>query len=444
MLRAMWSCETSGRRRTAKHARPLVMGCIAALHVACTDATPLAPDAPPTSVTAGASCPHGESYQDEVDADLAASIDAFLQPHVDAKEFYGHVLVTRGCAVVVDRGYGFANLPTTTLPGTTPDRDTRYRVGSITKTMTAVAILQLRERGRVDLDAPLHTYLPDFPRTGGKDRITIHHLLTHRSGIPDYLGVLLDYSQPDPYRMMETTWTHRQLLRVFENLPLAFEPGTDFAYSNSNFFLLGLVVESASGKPYAQYFREHIFEPLGMTSSGFGLPADERAADGLVRIMSPTLDGYQVDDVTPGPDMDTTVMNAAGGAYSSPWDLLRFVDSFYSTTLLEQASIDLALTAYSDFDPAAGLQYGYGIGLAGETSPVGTGRWHSGSSHMFKNFWYQTDAGRMTVVINRNISQFEYLPDATNGGLGMVVGQLPLEDVQLGLVQIIQAHYGDD
>lgn len=389
----------------------------------------------------GTSCYRTGDYLHAADPDLSAQIDAFLEPLVASGDFYGSVTVSKGCTITVDRGYGYARLPSLILDGAPPSADTAYHIGSITKNLVAVAIMMLRERGLLDLDQTAASLIPGFPTDGGKDAITIEDLLAHRSGLPDYIGLLLDYQAPDPYTALFVPWTDAEIFAVFEDQPLDFAPGTSFRYSNSNYFLLGLVIEVVSGDTFQEFIAENILDPLEMHDSGVGLPSDEHAAQGLIRVVRESAPGvYALDHLAPGPDMDPSFLHAAGGAYSTPMDLLRFVNALRSDALLTPASVELMTAQVSQWDARLGLWYGYGIGDADSSSPFGTGLWHSGTTHTFKNFWLALDANDITVIVNRNISEFEYLPEAQSQ-LGRVVAFHPLDDVQIPLFQMVYDHY---
>ena len=152
-------------------------------------------------------------------------------------------------------GYGFANLETKT-PATA---DSVYQIGSVTKQFTATALLMLMEEGKIGLDDPLSKYLTDIPGTWKS--ITIRQLLNHTSGIKSYTSV------KDFEKNLRKDFTHSELLALVEKEPLEFTPGTQWGYSNTGYFLLGLVIEKASGKPYATFMTERIFQPLGMTAT---------------------------------------------------------------------------------------------------------------------------------------------------------------------------------
>lgn len=202
----------------------------------------------------------------ELPSDLAARVDGYVAGfgarYGDAFRFHGVVGVLKDGELAFVRGYGSAD-PRTGAPITA---DTRFKIGSLTQTFTAVAILQLRDRGLLDLDAPVRTYLKDYVPLG--QTITLRHLLSHTSGIPSYTDAhtfALGFDGPV---------TAADVRARFEGLALEFAPGTDFDLSNSGYYLLGQVVEVVSGKPLADYLATDVLAPAGMKRSGLGVAVD--------------------------------------------------------------------------------------------------------------------------------------------------------------------------
>jgi CubicO group peptidase (beta-lactamase class C family) len=183
-------------------------------------------------------------------------MQAFMQAHVEANGFMGAVLVARGGQVLHRAGYGQADLEQDT-PATP---ETVYRLASLTKQFTAAAILQLQDQGRLSVADPVSAYLPDYP---GGEAITLHQLLNHTAGIPDYEQFA------DQAALRREAVSVEQLLARFADLPLEFTPGSQFSYSNSGYAVLTRIIEIVSDQPYAAYLTEHIFLPLGMQSTGY-------------------------------------------------------------------------------------------------------------------------------------------------------------------------------
>lgn len=180
--------------------------------------------------------------------------------HVASQQFAPNkpgaaILVSRGGEVVHRAGYGLANMEW----GIANMPDTVFRLGSMTKQFTAVAIMVLEEQGRLHIDDPINHYLPDFP-TGGHE-ITLHHLLTHTSGIWNHTN------HPDVMKRCRQDLNPREIAEEFWNHPLDFEPGTHWSYSNSGYILLGMIIEHVAGMTYANFLQTTIFKPLGMAQS---------------------------------------------------------------------------------------------------------------------------------------------------------------------------------
>lgn len=188
-----------------------------------------------------------------------AEFDAYLQAHYETSRFMGAAIVVQDGEIVFANSYGMANLEHQ-VPNAV---STKFRIGSITKQFTAAAILQLQDRGLLDVQAPVATYLPDYPNG---DRITIHHLLTHTAGIPNLT------SFPDYLEWMKQSTTLDNLVARFQDLPLEFEPGEQFRYSNSGYTLLTQIIEQISGKSYADYLQTQLFAPLGLENTGYEHP----------------------------------------------------------------------------------------------------------------------------------------------------------------------------
>lgn len=231
-----------------------------------TDTSKLAPRAEAPVSAALPPAPADGAPAVELPADLAERIDRYVAGfgarYGDAFKFHGVVGVLKDGEPVFMRGYGLAD-PKTDAPN---GPDTRFKIGSLTQTFTAVAVLQLRDRGLVDLDAPVRKYLPDYPPIGQK--ITLRHLLSHTSGIPSYTDTqVFALGHDGPVAAADVR-------ALFQDLPLEFAPGTDFDLSNSGYFLLGQVVEAVSGKPLADVLATDVLAPAGMKRSGLGIAVD--------------------------------------------------------------------------------------------------------------------------------------------------------------------------
>ncbi len=269
-----------------------------------------------------------------------ARMDEVIQTYVANDQFMGTVLVTKRGQIVFDKAYGYADLEWQT-PMTT---DTKLRIGSMTKQFTAAAILLLEERGKLKTDDLIKTYLPDAPASW--DKITIQNLLTHTSGLPNYTA------QPGFRTLMTQAATPAQIIALFRDRPLEFAPGSNWAYSNSNYFLLGLIIEKVSGQAYADFLRTNIWAPLHMDNTGYDLSAPllPRRAHGYAW-------GPQGLENASYADMSTPF--SAGAMYSTTHDLLTWENALFGGKVLSAASLKKMTAPYK-----AG--YGYGLFIYAE------------------------------------------------------------------------------
>ncbi|MFC6090285.1 serine hydrolase domain-containing protein [Saccharothrix lopnurensis] len=237
--------------------------------------------------------------------------------------------------------------------------DGRFRVGSVTKTFVSTVVLQLVGEGRVELDAPVSRYLPGLLPDG--DRITVRHLLQHTSGLYNYTDALpLDPEDFDPIRYR--TWTPAELVALSTARPLDFRPGTGWNYSNTNYVVVGLLVEKITGKPYGHAVEQRVLRPLGLRDTSVpgtrvGIPGPH--AHGYARVRG------EVVDIT---ELNPSVAWAAGEMISTTEDLGRFVDALLDGRLLRPAQQREMLTTVQ----------GYGLGIEATELPCGVTTWGHG------------------------------------------------------------------
>jgi len=313
------------------------------------------------------------------ETDKAQAIDQLMKVYHDYGLFNGSVLVAEKGKVILKKGYGLANMEWN-IPNTA---DTRFRLGSITKQFTSMVIMQLVELGRIRLDAPMSTYLPDYRKDTG-NKVTIHQLLNHTSGIPSYTGIpgFFANDSRDPY-------TADDFIRKYCSKDLEFAPGSKFKYNNSGYFILGAVIEHVTGKPYATVLRENIFEPLGMKASGYDLhrPLIHKRAGGYE--MGP--DGY-----VNAPYLDMTIPYAAGSLYSTVEDLYTWDRALYTDKLLSPKMKAKLFTPYMK-----GYGYGWGMGtrkIGGrEVHTIGHGGGINGFNTLITRY---VDDQHLVVLLN--------------------------------------------
>lgn len=192
----------------------------------------------------------------------AAAIDGYLSRWHETGRFNGVALVAKDGETVFAKGYGQANMEWN-IPNAP---DTKFKIHSISKQFTTVLVLQLAAEGTIDLDGKLTDYLPDYRQdTGG--RVTIDHLLRHTAGIPCYINDSHRRPEGKPVYEWGGHYERNQFVRDFLSDDFLFEPGTEYKYSNTGYYLLALVVEAVTGKTYEENLRERIFGPLGMKNS---------------------------------------------------------------------------------------------------------------------------------------------------------------------------------
>jgi CubicO group peptidase (beta-lactamase class C family) len=306
-------------------------------------------------------------------------MEQVVESYVSDKTFMGSVLVARGDHVLLSKGYGSANLEWN-IPNSPT---TKFRLGSVTKQFTAASILLLEERGKLKTDDLVKKYMPDAPAAW--DKITIFHVLTHTSGIPNFTS-FADYPSQEPFDT-----TPEKLVARFRDKPLDFEPGEKFSYSNSGYVLLGYLVEKASGENYAKFVQENIFGPLGMKDSGY----DSNSA-----IIPRRAAGYTPDQPPNGERVNAgfihmSVPFSAGALYSTTEDLLRWEQGLFGGKVLSAASLAKMTTPFKD---------DYAFGLTVTTQDGHKRIQHNGGIEGFNTALAYYPDDKLTVAVLSNIN----------------------------------------
>jgi CubicO group peptidase (beta-lactamase class C family) len=258
------------------------------------------------------------------DPALEAEVDAYLQPLLDLDLISGSILIARGDEILLAKGYGLANREHG-IPNTP---ETKFRLGSMTKQFTAMGILVLAYQGKLNLDDPLSKYLPDFPNA---EKIQLHQLLSHTSGVPSYNGVEgygENYIKP---------WSIDEVIDWFKDEPLQFEPGEDWSYSNSGYVLAAKVIEVVSGQDYDDFLRQEIFEKLEMEDTG---------QDVFTTVLPHRATGYgnAEREIYNAPYRDMPFTSGAGSLYSTVLDLYKWDRALYTDTLVSTELLDRMMT----------------------------------------------------------------------------------------------------
>ncbi len=268
------------------------------------------------------------------------AMDALLTSSFPAGEPGATVIVVKDGKVLLRKGYGMADLEL----GVRMEPDMRLRIGSVTKQFTAAAILVLADEGKLALSDPITKFLPGYPTHG--QTITVEHLLTHTSGIKSYTDM------PEWVPLWRKDMPLDTLIAFFKDQPMDFAPGEKWKYDNSGYVLLGAIIEKASGKPYADFVRDRIFAPLGMTHSAY---------DTTESVVTRRVPGYQKTGAgwINAPYLSMTQPYAAGALVSTVDDLAKWDAALYTDRLVKQASLQRAWTPASLKD---GKSTGYGFG----------------------------------------------------------------------------------
>lgn len=296
--------------------------------------------------------------------------------------------IVRDGRVTKAQGYGFANLELKA----SAEKDTVYEIGSNTKQFTAAAIMMLVEQGKVRLEDPITKYFPEAPETWR--RITIQQLLTHTGGIQNHVAVphWLDVFKTN--LVFETTPQRDELLKMFFKLPLEFKPGETWAYDNTGYYLLGIVIEKVSGKSYWQFLDERIFKPLGMNAT--------RSTDPQP-IVPNHASGYEwkKDHFENRPILFPAIAFSAGSLLSTVEDMSKWDAALSTEKLLKKSSLDQMWTAAVTND-GADAPFNYGFGWFIDSYHGHRLVQHSGGTPGFSSAIYRFIDDKLTIIILTN------------------------------------------
>jgi CubicO group peptidase (beta-lactamase class C family) len=309
------------------------------------------------------------------------TLGPWLQQLADADVFSGAVGLAKDGEVLFAQAYGEANKDFA-VPNTL---DTAFNLGSMNKMFTAVGIAQLVEGGQISFDAPLAAYLPTFPSAEVAQQIQIKHLLSHTSGLGSYFNAQFEAASRARFRSVN------DFLALVRDEPLLFAPGTQWAYSNTGFLVLGAVIEAVTGQDYFTYIRTQIYEPLGMRRTeayeldrvnwNLAVGYDKEFTDAQIRFRNNLFEHV----IRGGP---------AGGGYSTVADLMRFASALHTANILSPTTTELLLTPKPELQSPA---YGYGFSVDLARNIVGHGGGFPGISSNLDIF---RDSGYVAVVLS--------------------------------------------
>jgi len=331
------------------------------------------------------------------DGSLAQQMDQF----VSSRDFSGVVLVARNGHVLFQRAYGLANRE----HGVPNKLETKFRLASLTKQFTAMAVMMLAERKKLGLTDPICRYIENCPKAWAG--ITVRHLLNHTSGIPDFTEL------PDNDRYERLPMTPLDTMARFLDKPLEFEPGKRFNYDNSGYLILGYIIERASGEKYEDFLRTNIYQPLGMSHSGYDHPWI---------ILKDRASGYATKDgqVINATYIDMDQPLGGGSMYSTVGDLLRWDQALYTEKLISRGSVEEIFKPNETVGPAVrpldqGFycrhKYGYGWDIS-----IWFGRKlysHEGGINGFRSVIMRYPEDRTLVVVLMNMES----PELQDGDL---------------------------
>lgn len=307
--------------------------------------------------------------------DKTKAIDSLVTAYTKMGKFSGTVLVTQDGKTLFEKGYGYKN----TAKKTKNDANTIYQIGSVTKTFTSTLIMMLQEQGKLNVKDKLSKYMPGFP---DGDQITIEQLLNHTSGV-------YNYTQDTSFEKegMLKHQSRQDMIALFKDKMPANLPGAKFNYSNSNYMLLGYIVEDLTGKTWYQALRDMIFTPLGMKNSGAnfkGLNSPNKATGYFA------IDG---DQGMAAPFVDSSVSYAAGAIYTTAGDLDKWAQAVVNQQLLRPVDWMQATKAGME-------SYGYGWMIGDMYGKRSVG--HNGGVHGFLSNMFIVPEDKLTIITLSN------------------------------------------
>jgi len=260
----------------------------------------------------------------------------YIKDYSKEYEFSGTILVAQGSTIILNKAFGMADYENN-IPNTT---QTAFEIASTTKQFTATAILKLQEKKLLNVQDKLSKYIPDYPNG---DEIKIYNLLNHTSGIHDYV------ESAESIESGNYASTLEELIELFKNKPLDFDTGTEFEYSNSNYILLGYIIEKVSKKNYKDYIKENILKPLNLSNTGF---LSNKATIKDKALGYDTIDNNE-NEYKKTIDTEGSLISSAGEIYSTVEDLYRWEEALYAGKIINKESLKEMFTPNSS-------DYGYG------------------------------------------------------------------------------------
>jgi len=351
----------------------------------------------------------------------AEKIDNLLKNYVEFNQFNGSVLVAEDGDIIHKKGYGYANFEWD-IKNTS---DTKFRLASVTKQFTAMLIMLEVQDKRIDLIKPITEYIPNYPKKTG-DLITVHHLLTHTAGIPNYT------SFPNFFKEKSRNfYSPQKLMEEFWNMELEFNVGSKYSYSNSGYHLLGVILENVTGKTYDTLLKERIFEPLEMQNSGYDLTKP---------LLKKRAYAYQKsgNTIVNADYIDMSIPYSAGSIYSTVEDLYKWDQSLYNHDLLSEELTEKMFTPLLS-------NYAYGWIVTDNKTESG---------EKYKVISHSGGVNGFSTRIMRYVTQNDLIVvlDNTSGGKNTeivrniynILNDLPTTEPKQTISQLVDGKTGDD
>jgi len=319
------------------------------------------------------------------DEEIVNYLKTFMDELVSNDKFSGTVLLAKDDQVLFKNAYGMACKRYDVLNKI----DTKFNLGSMNKMFTGVAVAQLAEQGKLSFDDFIIKHLPDYPNREVAEKVTIHQLLTHTSGMGSYWDELFE----GPFWEIKTV---QQLADLIIDKPLLFEPGERLEYSNSGPIILGLIIEKISGMSYYDYIREHIYKPAGMINSGC-FEIDHPVKNLAIGYTKSDYNGRHTDEWYNNLFMHAAKGGPAGGGFSTVEDLLKFDQALRSYRLLSKEYTELVITGKVDMGPDMKYAYLFGDRIENGHRIVGHNGGAPGINANLDMYW---DSGYTVAVMS--------------------------------------------
>lgn len=308
-------------------------------------------------------------------------MEQLIEYYVKDKQFMGAILIAQQGQIILNKGYGYANLEWK-IPNTPT---TKFRIASLTKQFTAASILLLEEQGKLKTTDYISKYMLDAPSTWNK--VTLFHLLNHTSGIPNYTKF------PGFEAFTTIPRTPTQQIDFFRDKPLNFQPGIDFEYNNSGYVLLGYLIEKISGQSYQDFVVNSIFKPLKMNDSGYDSNSEIILHRTAGYMFSPN--GIRNSDY-----LDMSIPYSAGSLYSTTQDLLRWEQGLFGGQILPAESFKKMMEPYKN-------DYGFGVRIYSLDGHKAIS--HAGGTSGFNTKLIYFPDDKLTVIVLANLNALGYV-----------------------------------